>query len=62
MTVLSVDNVPTYQSAVTPAADLTALIDEYDALSDPLANAVIGSITADITRTPTLPASRRSVT
>jgi hypothetical protein len=29
----------------------TALIDKYKALSDPLANRVIGSITADITRT-----------
>jgi 5'-nucleotidase len=54
MTVVSIDNVPTYQSAVTPAADVTALIDKYDALSDPLANAVIGSITADITRTQNL--------
>jgi 5'-nucleotidase len=54
MTVVSIDNVPTYQSAVTPAADLTALIDEYDALTDPLANAVIGSITTDITRTQNL--------
>jgi 5'-nucleotidase len=54
MTVVSIDNVPTYQSAVTPAADLTALIDKYDALADPLANVVIGSITADITRTQNL--------
>ncbi len=51
MTVVSIDNVPTYQAAVTAEADLTALIDEYDVLTDPLANAVIGSITADITRT-----------
>ncbi|HKZ21485.1 MAG TPA: 5'-nucleotidase C-terminal domain-containing protein, partial [Acidimicrobiia bacterium] len=48
MTVVSIDNVPTYQSAVDPAADLTALIDKYDELSAPLANTVIGSITADI--------------
>ena len=33
------------------AADLTALIDKYDTLSAPLANAVIGSIAADITET-----------
>ncbi len=51
MTVVSIDNVPTYQAAVTADAELTALVDKYDALSDPLANAVIGSITADITRT-----------
>ena len=49
--VVAIDNTPTYQAGVTPAADLTALIDKYDALSAPLANAVIGSITADITRT-----------
>jgi 5'-nucleotidase len=34
---------------VEPAADLTALVDEYTELSAPLANAVIGSITVDIT-------------
>ena len=51
MTVVSIDNVPTYQAAVTADAEVTALVDEYDALSDPLANAVIGSITTDITRT-----------
>ena len=51
MTVVSIDNVPTYQAAVTADPEVTALVDEYDALSDPLANAVIGSITTDITRT-----------
>ena len=48
MTVVRIDNVPTYQSAVDPAPDLTALIDKYDELSAPLANTVIGSISADI--------------
>ncbi len=48
LTVVSIDNVPTYQSLVSPAPDLTALISKYQALSDPLANRVIGSITADI--------------
>lgn len=48
MKVVSIDNVPTFQSAVDPASDLTALIDKYDELSAPLANAVIGSITAAI--------------
>lgn len=51
MTVTEIDNVPTYHSDVEPAADLTALIDRYDELSAPLANRVIGSITADVTRT-----------
>jgi 5'-nucleotidase len=45
MTVVSIDNVPTYQSLVDPAPDLTALIDKYDDLSAPLAIMVIGSIT-----------------
>jgi 5'-nucleotidase len=48
MTVVSIDNVPTYQSLVDPAPDLTALIDKYDELSAPLANMVIGYITTDI--------------
>ena len=49
MTVKSIMNDPNYQEGVEPAADLTALIDRYDALSAPLANAVIGTITTDIT-------------
>ncbi|HEX2154922.1 MAG TPA: bifunctional metallophosphatase/5'-nucleotidase [Acidimicrobiia bacterium] len=48
MMIEAIDNVPTYHSEVTAAADLTALIDEYDALSGPLANQVIGQITDDI--------------
>jgi 5'-nucleotidase len=48
MTVVRIDNVPTFQSEVEPAPDLTALIDKYNELSAPLANQVIGSITADI--------------
>ena len=48
MTVVAIDNVPTYQSEVTPDAELTALIDKYDAASAPLANEVIGQITTDI--------------
>ncbi len=51
MTVVSIVNKNNSQAGVTPAADLTALIDKYDALSAPLANAVIGEVTADITRT-----------
>jgi 5'-nucleotidase len=48
MTVQSIDNKENFQADVTPAADLTALIDKYDTLSAPLANAVIGTITTDI--------------
>ena len=50
MTVQSIDNKENFQAGVTPAADLTALIDKYDTLSAPLANAVIGEITTDILR------------
>jgi 5'-nucleotidase len=51
MTVVSIDNKENFQDGVTPAADLTELIDKYDTLSVPLANAVIGTLTTDITRT-----------
>jgi 5'-nucleotidase len=51
MTVQTIDNKENFQDGVTPAADLTTLIDKYDTLSAPLANAVIGEITADITET-----------
>jgi 5'-nucleotidase len=51
MTVVAINNVSNLQGGVTPDAVVTALIDKYDALSAPLANAVIGSTTADITRT-----------
>jgi 5'-nucleotidase len=50
MTVVSIDNKENFQDGVTPAADLTALIDKYDTFSAPLANVVIGDITADILR------------
>jgi 5'-nucleotidase len=48
MTVVAIDNVPTYQSAVDPDPRLTALIEKYNALTAPLANAPIGTITANI--------------
>jgi 5'-nucleotidase len=51
MTVLSIDNKENFQDGVTPDYIVTALIDKYDTLSAPLANAVIGDITADITET-----------
>jgi 5'-nucleotidase len=51
MTVMAINNTPNLQEGVTPDPVVTALIDKYDALSAPLANQVIGTITADITRT-----------
>jgi 5'-nucleotidase len=51
MTVQTIDNKENFQDGVTPAPDLTALIDRYQTLSDPLANQVIGTVTTDITRT-----------
>jgi 5'-nucleotidase len=54
MTVVSINNTPNLQEGVTPDPAVTALIDKYDALSAPLANAVIGTISSDITRTSNL--------
>jgi len=45
----AVNNVPVSRD-VAKAADLTALIAKYDALSAPLSNRVVGSATADILR------------
>ncbi|SDZ01978.1 bifunctional UDP-sugar hydrolase/5'-nucleotidase [Nitrosomonas sp. Nm33] len=39
-------------TSVTPNAAIKAMVDGYKALSQPIANRVIGSITADIIRTP----------
>lgn len=50
MTVVQIENVANLQAGVTPDPVLTDLIDKYDALSAPLANQVIGTITSDITR------------
>jgi 5'-nucleotidase len=50
MTVVSIENVSNLQAGVTPDPTLTALIDKYQALSDPLANQVIGTVTTDILR------------
>ena len=49
MTVQSLDNKENFQDGVTPAADVLALIDRYDALSAPLSNQVIGTVTTDLT-------------
>ena len=51
MTIVAINNVPNLQHGVTPDLTVTALIDKYVDLSAPLANAVIGDITTDITRT-----------
>jgi 5'-nucleotidase len=51
MTVVAINNLANLQSGVTPDPTVTALIDKYDALSAPLANSVIGTITSDIRRT-----------
>jgi 5'-nucleotidase len=50
MRVVAIENKGNLQAGVTPDANLTALIDKYDALSAPLANAVIGTTTTDISR------------
>ena len=50
LTVREINNQPNSQAGVTPVPEITALIDRYDALSAPLANAVIGAVTADIAR------------
>lgn len=51
LTVQSINNVPNLQAGVTPDPVVTALIDKYQTLSDPLANQVIGRTTSDISRT-----------
>ena len=50
LTVQTARNVTNSQAGVTPVPALTALIDRYDGLSSPRANAVVGVVTADITR------------
>jgi len=47
---ITIDNIPVVTTG-TPAPDLEALVAKYRDLSAPLANRVIGSIAADITRT-----------
>jgi 5'-nucleotidase len=49
LTVTSANNVPNLQSAADDPT-VQALIDKYNTLAAPLANTVIGNITADITR------------
>jgi 5'-nucleotidase len=52
LTVEAINNMSNLQDGVIPDPVVTALIDRYDALSAPLANTVIGTTTADVTRTP----------
>lgn len=50
LVVQSITNRPNAQHGVTPDPEVTALIDRYETLAAPRANAVVGSVTADITR------------
>ena len=50
ITVQTARNLPNSQAGITPVPALTALIDKYDGLSAPRANAVVGIVSADITR------------
>ena len=50
LTVQAARNLPNSQAGGTPVPALTALIDRYDRLSAPRANAVVGIVTTDITR------------
>ena len=50
LTVQSAVNLPNSQDGVTPVPALTALIDKYERLVAPRANAVVGTVTDDISR------------
>ena len=50
--VRSIENRPNSQAGVTPVAAVTALIERYEVLAAPRANAVLGAVIADITRQP----------
>ena len=50
LTVQTARNLPNSQAGTTPVPALTALIDRYDGLSAVRANAVVGIVSADITR------------
>ena len=50
LTVQDIRNQPNTQEGTTPVPALTALIDKYQTLTDPRANAVVGTVAADITR------------
>ena len=50
LTVQSARNMPNSQAGVTPVPALTELIGRYNRLHAPKANAVVGAVSADITR------------
>ena len=50
LTVRDIRNQPNTQEGTTPVPALTALIDKYQTLTDPRANAVVGTVNADIIR------------
>ena len=50
--VVAISNRANSQEGATPVPAITALIDKYEALAAPRANAVVGSVTTDITRQP----------
>ena len=50
LTVRDIRNLPNTQDGVTPDVELTTLIEKYESLSAPKANAVIGKTTTDILR------------
>ncbi len=50
LAVVKARNLPNSQENITPDVRLTALIEKYESLSAPRANAVIGATTADILR------------
>ena len=50
LAVATISNRATSQEGVTPVPAVTALIDKYKALAAPRANAVVGTVTADISR------------
>jgi len=50
LTVRHIRNQPNTQEGTTPVPALTALIDKYQTLTDPRANAVVGTVSADIIR------------
>ena len=52
LTVRDIRNTPNTQEGTTPVPALTALINKYEALTAPMAEAVVGTVAADIDREP----------
>ena len=51
MIIVAINNVPALRQGVTPVAEVTRLIDKYEALSSGLSNSIIGRTTTSISRT-----------